>query len=138
MDQARKDCLIPSYMVPKCPVCGGNMTMHLRCDQYFVEDESWHEAAGRYADFLKKIGHKKGVLLELGVGFNTPGIIRFPFEKMVRENSNLSLIRLNLNEAVVPEGLGNRAIGMNGDMAGIISEICDEMEKKAGASYESK
>lgn len=138
MDQARKDCLIPSYMVPKCPVCGGNMTMHLRCDQYFVEDESWHEAAGRYADFLKKIGHKKGVLLELGVGFNTPGIIRFPFEKMVRENSNLSLIRLNLNEAVVPEGLGNRAIGMNGDMAGIISEICDVMEKKAGASYESK
>ena len=138
MDQARKDCLIPSYMVPKCPVCGGNMTMHLRCDQYFVEDESWHEAAGRYADFLKKIGHKKGVLLELGVGFNTPGIIRFPFEKMVRENSNLSLIRLNLNEAVVPESLGNRAIGMNGDMAGIISEICDEMEKKAGASYESK
>lgn len=138
MDQARKDCLIPSYMVPKCPVCGGNMTMHLRCDQYFVEDESWHEAAGRYADFLKKIGHKKGVLLELGVGFNTPGIIRFPFEKMVRENSNLSLIRLNLNEAVVPESLGNRAIGMNGDMAGIISEICDVMEKKAGASYESK
>ena len=138
MDQARKDCLIPSYMVPKCPVCGGNMTMHLRCDQYFVEDESWHEAARRYADFLKKIGHKKGVLLELGVGFNTPGIIRFPFEKMVRENSNLSLIRLNLNEAVVPESLGNRAIGMNGDMAGIISEICDEMEKKAGASYESK
>ena len=57
---------------------------------------------------------------------------------MVRENSNLSLIRLNLNEAVVPEGLGNRAIGMNGDMAGIISEICDVMEKKAGASYESK
>ena len=138
MDQARKDCLIPSYMVPKCPVCGGNMTMHLRCDQYFVEDESWHEAARRYADFLKKIGHKKGVLLELGVGFNTPGIIRFPFEKMVRENSNLSLIRLNLNEAVVPESLGNRAIGMNGNMAGIISEICDEMEKKAGASYESK
>ena len=57
---------------------------------------------------------------------------------MVRENSNLSLIRLNLNEAVVPESLGNRAIGMNGDMAGIISEICDVMEKKAGASYESK
>ena len=138
MDQARKDCLIPSHMVPKCPVCGGNMTMHLRCDQYFVEDESWHEAAGRYADFLEKIENKKGLLLELGVGFNTPAIIRFPFERMVRENSNLSLIRLNMNEAVVPESLGNRAIGMNGDMAGTISDICHEMKKKAGVSNESR
>ncbi|MDE7250303.1 MAG: Sir2 silent information regulator family NAD-dependent deacetylase, partial [Lachnospiraceae bacterium] len=78
MDQARQDCLVPSDMVPKCPVCGGNMAMHLRCDQYFVEDENWHEAAGHYHDFLKKMGQKKGVLLELGVGFNTPIIIRFP------------------------------------------------------------
>lgn len=54
MDQARQDCLIPAGLVPKCPVCGGNMTMHLRCDQYFVEDENWHEAAGRYRDFLQK------------------------------------------------------------------------------------
>lgn len=72
MDQARQDCLIPSDMVPKCPVCGGNMAMHLRCDEYFVEDENWHEAAGRYSDFLKRMEKKKGVLLELGVGFNTP------------------------------------------------------------------
>ena len=132
MDQARKDCLIPSYMVPKCPVCGGNMTMHLRCDQYFLEDENWHEAAARYGAFLEKIRGKKGVLLELGVGFNTPTIIRFPFEKMVRENRNLSLIRLNLKEAVVPESLGSRAVGMNADMANVISDICREVEKKAG------
>ncbi|MDE6128136.1 MAG: Sir2 silent information regulator family NAD-dependent deacetylase, partial [Lachnospiraceae bacterium] len=76
MDQARYDCLVPSVMVPKCPVCGGNMAMHLRCDRYFVEDEDWHEAAGHYHDFLKKMEQKKGVLLELGVGFNTPTIIR--------------------------------------------------------------
>lgn len=132
MDQVRKDCLIPSFMVPKCPVCGGNMTMHLRCDQYFVEDESWHEAARRYADFLEAIGNKKGVLLELGVGFNTPAIIRFPFEEMVRENRNLSLIRLNLNEAVVPESLENRAIGINADLADAVSDICHEMEKRDG------
>lgn len=138
MDRARKDCLIPSDMVPKCPVCGGNMTMHLRCDQYFVEDESWHEAARRYADFLKKIGSQKGVLLELGVGFNTPAIIRFPFENIVRENGNLSLIRLNLNEAVVPESFGDRAIGINADMADVISDICHELKKKAGASNENK
>lgn len=123
MDQARHDCLVPSTMVPKCPVCGENMTMHLRCDQYFVEDENWHKAAGHYHDFLEKIKNKKGVLLELGVGFNTPAIIRFPFENIVRENKNLSLIRLNLNEAAVPESLGSRAIGINGDMAEAISDL---------------
>lgn len=138
MNQARKDCLIPSYMVPKCPVCGGNMTMHLRCDRYFVEDEKWHDAARRYADFLEKIEDERGVLLELGVGFNTPTIIRFPFEKMVRENSNLSLIRLNLNEAVVPESFGNRAVGINADLANAVSDICYEMEKEAGDLNESK
>lgn len=123
MEQARRDCLVPSYMVPKCPVCGGNMAMHLRCDQYFVEDENWHRAAGRYYDFLKKIEKEDAVLLELGVGFNTPMIIRFPFEKMVRENKGLSLIRLNMNEAVVPESFGSRAVGIGGDMAKVISDL---------------
>lgn len=123
MDQARRDCLVPSCLVPKCPLCGGNMTMHLRCDRYFVEDENWHEAAGRYRDFLKKMERKKGVLLELGVGFNTPTIIRFPFEKMARENKNLALIRLNMSKAVVPESFGNRAVGIGGDMARAISDL---------------
>lgn len=123
MDKARQNCVIPSYMVPKCPVCGGNMTMHLRCDNYFVENKNWHNMASRYIDFLEKIKQKKGVLLELGVGFNTPAIIRFPFEKMVYENSNLSLIRLNLNEATVPENLGNRVLGISGDMAKAISDL---------------
>ena len=125
MDKVRHDCLIPSEMVPKCPICGGNMAMHLRCDQYFVEDENWHAAAGRYYDFLTKMEAKKSVLLELGVGFNTPTIIRFPFEKMVRENNNLSLIRLNKDEAVVPESFGHRAIGIGGDMAKVISDLRD-------------
>ena len=65
MNRARKDCEIPSDMVPRCPVCGGNMAMHLRCDQYFVEDEHWNEAAGRYAAFLKEHQKDKVVLLEL-------------------------------------------------------------------------
>lgn len=59
MDEARKECLIPSELVPKCPVCGGRMEMNLRCDNYFVEDEAWHEAADRYADFLKQNRNKK-------------------------------------------------------------------------------
>lgn len=123
MDKARRDCLIPSELVPKCPVCGGNMAMNLRCDNYFVEDEAWHEAADRYAGFLEQNKDKKVVLLELGVGFNTPIIIRFPFEKMVRENSSYSLIRMNMDEAVVPESFGERAIGIGGDMAKAITDI---------------
>lgn len=130
MDQARCGCMIPSEMVPKCPVCGGNMAMHLRSDEYFVEDENWYEAAERYYDFLEKMNEKKGVLLELGVGFNTPTIIRFPFEKMVRENHNLSLIRLNMNEAVVPESFGDRAIGIGGDMAKVIADLKNRIERE--------
>ena len=127
MDEARKDCLIPTELVPKCPVCGGKMAMHLRCDNYFVEDEEWHECADRYADFLDDIKGKKVVLLELGVGFNTPIIIRFPFEKMMRENSSYSLIRLNMDEAIVPESLGKRAIGIGGDMAKAITDLKEQV-----------
>lgn len=129
MHQSRKDCFIPSYMVPKCPVCGGNMAMHLRCDQYFVEDEHWHEAAGRYASFLEEHGKDRVVLLELGVGFNTPTIIRFPFEQMVRRNENWSLIRLNLDEAFVPESFGKRAVGIGADIAKSICDITKGVEK---------
>lgn len=127
MDAERKDCLIPSELVPKCPVCGGEMAMHLRCDNYFVEDEQWHEAADRYADFLEENKEKKVVLIELGVGFNTPIIIRFPFEKLVRENATYSLIRLNMDEAVVPESFKERAIGIGGDMAGAITDIREQI-----------
>jgi len=129
MHQSRKDCLIPSYMVPKCPVCGGNMAMHLRCDQYFVEDEHWHEAAGNYASFLEEHGKDRVVLLELGVGFNTPTIIRFPFEQMVRRNENWSLIRLNLDEAFVPESFGKRAVGIEADIAKSVCDIIKGVEE---------
>lgn len=128
MNQARRDCRIPSYMVPKCPVCGGPMTMNLRCDQYFVQDEAWYEAERRFGDFLTGAleSGKKICLLELGVGFNTPTIIRYPFEKLLREHSQVSLIRLNLNEAVVPESLSDRAVGINADMKRSIEDImCD-------------
>lgn len=136
MDAARENCLVPSSLVPKCPVCGGTMTMHLRCDQYFVEGEDWNKAAGRYLDYLKEAIQKQGILLELGVGFNTPAIIRFPFEKMAQENESLSLIRLNLNEAVIPESLGKRAIGINADLAKTVSDLYHELNAKAGVYNE--
>ncbi|MDD6571695.1 MAG: hypothetical protein PUF12_04800, partial [Thermoflexaceae bacterium] len=67
-------------------------------------------------------------LLELGVGFNTPTIIRFPFEKLVREHDNISLIRLNLNQAVIPKSFGSRGIGINADMAESIEDIVEEVK----------
>ena len=127
MSQARKDCKIPSYMVPKCPVCGGRMHMNLRSDQYFVQDAEWYAAEERFSIFLTESieSGNKICLVEVGVGFNTPTIIRFPFENLVRENKNASLIRLNLDEAVVPESFGNRIVGINADMDKSIRDIFD-------------
>lgn len=127
MDQARKDCLVPSYMVPKCPVCGGPMEMNLRSDSYFVEDGAWHDAEKRFGEYLRECEDRRTVLFELGVGFNTPTIIRFPFEKLMREHKNMSLIRLNMDEAVVPEELGERAVGINEDMVRSIEDLLKEV-----------
>ncbi len=123
MDQARRDCRIPSYMVPKCPVCGGAMDMNLRKDGYFVQDEAWYQAEARFGEFLERAVSHRLVLLEAGVGFNTPTIIRFPFEKLAWEHENIQLIRLNLDQAVVPESLGSRAVGIHADLKESISDI---------------
>lgn len=93
------DCKIPSDLVPKCPVCGAEMETNLRKDNLFVEDEKWHEAQKHYIDFINKIDGKKVVFLEIGVGFNTPVIIRYPFEQLTYDNPNATLIRLNKDYA---------------------------------------
>lgn len=123
MDEARKDCLVPSELVPKCPVCGGNMTMHLRCDQYFVEDENWHKAAGRYQDFLKSMEQKKGVFLELGVGFNTPTIIKFEFWRMTAEKPKAAYVCVNLGEACAPTEIRDRSICINDDIGEVLKQL---------------
>lgn len=89
------DCKIPSDLVPKCPRCGAEMETNLRKDNLFVEDTNWHDADKRYKNFLDKIGDAKVVFLELGVGYNTPVIIRYPFEQWTYDNENATLIRLN-------------------------------------------
>lgn len=128
MDAARKNCIVPSELVPKCPVCGGRMAMNLRCDDFFVEDAEWHAQAERFAGFLEFCKSRKVVLFELGVGFNTPAIIRFPFEKLARENSLFTLLRLNKDEPFVPKSLGNRAVGIGGDMAQAVFDIKNRFE----------
>ena len=97
MDET-EDFKIPSELVPKCPVCGGEMDLNLRKDNFFVEDEKWHEMNRNYSNFLEGVDGKI-VFLEIGVGFNTPGIIRYPFEQMTYDNSDATLIRLNKDYA---------------------------------------
>ncbi|MEH7254142.1 Sir2 family NAD-dependent protein deacetylase [Neobacillus niacini] len=94
------ECKIPSELVPKCPVCGGNMDPNLRVNQYFVQDKKWYELYDLYNQFLQESEGKKVLYLELGVGFNTPGIIRYPFEQMTYRNENATLIRLNKDNPI--------------------------------------
>lgn len=93
------DCRIPSSLVPKCPVCGEEMETNLRCDDKFVQDENWYRMYERYSEFLEKIEGIKVVFLEFGIGFNTPAIIRYPFEQMTFDNPDATLIRLNKDYA---------------------------------------
>ena len=99
------------------------MDMNLRKDGYFVQNDAWYEAERHFGEFVTNAIDRKLVLLELGVGFNTPTIIRFPFERMTREHENIILVRLNLDQAVIPESLGSRAIGINADILDSINDI---------------
>lgn len=114
------DGRIPSSLVPHCPVCGGSMDVNLRKDSHFVEDAAWHLQADRYTQFLKKTYRGSCVLLELGVGYNTPGIIRFPFEQMASANSDMTLIRLNRDFPERQLAGKGQFVGMDEDMTDII------------------
>lgn len=93
-----------------------------------MQDDAWYASEQRFSEFLAKAMHKKLVLLELGGGgFNTPSIIRFPFEKLAKEHTNINLIRLNFDQAIVPESLGARAVGIDADMAESIRDIVCNM-----------
>jgi NAD-dependent SIR2 family protein deacetylase len=116
-----KDCRIPTALVPKCPVCGGEMDVSIRKDKYFVQDKAWYDALGRYEVFLKEIERKKTVFMELGVGFNTPGIIRYPFEQMAHANPDSALIRLNRDFPEGAAGNKNKTIAFDEDMMEVLS-----------------
>lgn len=118
-----ENCKIPSKLVPVCPVCNGEMDVHLRVDNNFVQDENWYEQNKRYYNFIKNAADKKVVLLEFGVGFNTPGIIRFPFEQMTIENKNWKLIRFNKDYPNSHLELGDKLIKVEGDIQQAIDEI---------------
>lgn len=98
LENIDKDLKVPTELVPICPVCGETMEPNLRKDAYFVQDELWYKQNDLYEKFISDNKNKKVMLLEFGVGFNTPGIIRFPFEQMVSQNPNWKLIRFNKEE----------------------------------------
>ena len=110
---------IPPQLVPKCPVCGGEMDLNLRKDNYFVEDEKWHEMNKNYSNFLNRADGNI-VLLEIGVGYNTPGIIRYPFEQMAYNNKDITLIRLNKDfPNAIPENK-DKTIGFDENVEDIL------------------
>ncbi len=114
---------IPTELVPRCPRCGGPMTNHLRVDDTFVEDAAWHRASGRYADFLRAREGARVLFLELGVGGNTPGIIKYPFWRMTARNERAVYACINLGEAVAPRELAERAILIDGDILQVLRDL---------------
>ena len=121
--QNTRDCEIPSNLVMKCPVCGGNMDMNLRKDANFVQDSNWYNMSQKYEEFLDKTKNKNVVLLEIGVGFNTPGIIRFPFEQMTANNKKTMLIRINKDYPLPMLEIKSKTISFAEDTNKIIEDL---------------
>lgn len=120
------DCKIPSNLVMKCPVCGGNMDMNLRKDANFVQDSNWYDMSRKYDEFLGRTKDKNVVLLEIGVGFNTPGIIRFPFEQMTNNSKKTTLIRINKDYPSTMLEIKNKTILFNEDTNEIIEDLKEQ------------
>ena len=114
---------IPSELVPYCPKCGAPMSMNLRADDTFVEDEGWYRASERYAEFLRRHEAENVLFLETGVGYNTPGIIKYNFWKMTREWKHATYACLNYGEAYAPEEIRKKSICINGDIGEILSAV---------------
>lgn len=123
MRKEEKNMTIPSALVPRCPVCGEPMTMNLRCDATFVEDAGWHAACRRYEKFIEKYREKKILFLELGVGGNTPGIIKYPFWRLTAENKRAFYACVNLENAYAPAEIAGRALCLRADIGEVISSI---------------
>lgn len=123
MVEQQKDMRIPSELIPHCPKCGKPMTMNLRCDNTFVQDEGWYKAAKRYGDFVHEHSRSNVLFLELGVGVNTPGIIKYPFWKMTAQYPNAIYACVNLGECYLPAGLKDKAIGIDGDIAKVLEAM---------------
>lgn len=113
---------IPEELIPHCPVCGKPMSMNLRADNTFVQDSGWYDAAARYNKFLQKYKNTKILFMELGVGYNTPGIIKYPFWQMTSENPDAVYACINYNEAAAPQEIQRQSVCINGDIGEILQK----------------
>ena len=122
----QKNRRVPTELLPRCPVCGEPMEMNLRSDDSFVEDEGWQEAAVRYRGWLSQHRTGRMLYLELGVGMNTPGIIKYPFWRMAAENPDAMFATVNLGEAFAPKELASRSVAINDNIAQVLEALREE------------
>ena len=123
MVDQQSDLRIPSELVPHCPHCGAPATMNLRSDGTFVEDEGWHKAAARYSEFLRRHEGMRTLYLEIGVGGNTPGIIKYPFWQMTAANPRATYACVNLGEACAPRELEHQSILIDASADEVIAQL---------------
>lgn len=114
---------IPSDLIPLCPVCGKPLTMNLRADDRFVQDEGWHQASDRYRRYLEAHRDARVLFLELGVGYNTPGIIKFPFWQMTARYSNGFYVCINDGDAACPESIETKSLCINADIGVVLKQL---------------
>ena len=130
MVKTQKNMKIPSDLIPKCTVCGAPMTMNLRCDNSFVQDKGWYSAASRYEDFIRRHKESHILFLELGVGNNTPVIIKYPFWKMTTKNPKAVYACVNRGEAYCPQQIKKQSICFDMDIAEMLENV-RKVEKSA-------
>lgn len=132
MWEFRDEMKVPTELVPRCPVCRKPMSMNLRADHTFVTDKGWHKASKQYEKFLQtrniiKNGEQEGdgkvLFFELGVGGNTPGIIKYPFWQMTEKNPNAAYACINFGEAVVPPKIEKQSICINDDIGEVLKKM---------------
>lgn len=123
MMEQQADMRIPSELLPVCPHCGKPLTMNLRSDNRFVEDEGWHRAAGRYEDFLRTRKKLQLLFLELGVGYNTPGIIKYPFWQMTAANPKAVYACVNYGDAACPDEIKGQSVCINEDIGKVLGDL---------------
>ncbi len=117
------DMKVPAELIPRCPKCGRPMTVNLRCDDTFAQDEGWYAAQRRYQNFLRSHQNGSIVYLELGVGMNTPVIIKYPFWKMTAANHNATYVCINLGDMICMQEIRQQSICIDMDIGSVLSAL---------------